>query len=103
MSLKFYESPFHVTHEENIATKMAIKMDFCITVSMIIEEKFENQTKAAEALGVHQSRISDIKNGKIENFTIDAILDILDSIKEHCGQEYSLKEVSSAIKNITAA
>jgi hypothetical protein len=27
MTLKFYDSPFHVTHDEEVANKMAMKLD----------------------------------------------------------------------------
>nr|WP_275938587.1 hypothetical protein [Pectobacterium brasiliense] len=33
MALKFYESPFHVTHDAEIASKMAMKMDLSIMIT----------------------------------------------------------------------
>ncbi|MBF4339110.1 transcriptional regulator, partial [Vibrio anguillarum] len=37
MALKFYDSPFHATHEERVATKMALKMDLSIMISNAID------------------------------------------------------------------
>ncbi|HCE3705908.1 TPA: XRE family transcriptional regulator [Vibrio parahaemolyticus] len=78
MALKFYDSPFHVTHTEEIATKMALKMDLSIMITKAISKKGWTQKEAAEHLGLTQSRVSDLKNSKIEKFTIDAMIDILD-------------------------
>lgn len=78
MSLKFHDSPFHVTHDEKIATKMAMKMDLSMMISALIKEKRWTQSQAAEILDVNQSRISDLKNAKLEKFTIDALIDMLE-------------------------
>ena len=78
MALKFYDSPFHATHEERVATKMALKMDLSIMISNAIDQKGWSQKEASEALGVPRSRISELKNNKIELFTIDAMFDMLD-------------------------
>lgn len=78
MTLKFYDSPFHVNHDVETASKMAMKMDLSIMLSRLIESKQWTQAQAAEQLGVKQSRISDLVNAKIEKFTIDALFDMLD-------------------------
>ncbi|WP_213990280.1 helix-turn-helix transcriptional regulator [Sodalis sp. dw_96] len=80
MALKFYESPFHVTHEAETASKMAMKMDLSIMITNLIKEKGWTQKKAAEKLGINQSRVSELKNAKIELFTIDAMFDMLDAL-----------------------
>lgn len=80
MPLKFYDSPFHVTHDEKLANKMAMKIDISIMISALIKEKGLTQSQAAEILDVNQSRISDLKNAKIEKFTIDAMIDMLESL-----------------------
>jgi predicted XRE-type DNA-binding protein len=80
MALKFYDSPFHVTHDEETANKMVMKMDLSIMLSGLIADKKWTQAEAAEKLGVKQSRISDLMNSKIEKFTIDAMFDMLDKL-----------------------
>lgn len=80
MAIKFYESPFHVTHSEEIATKMALKMDLSIVITEAIAKNDWTQKEAAKHLNVTQSRISDLKHNKIEKFTIDAMFDMLDKI-----------------------
>jgi len=78
MALKFYDSPFHVNHDKETASKMVMKIDLAIMLSRLIESKQWTQAQAAEQLGVKQSRISDLVNAKIEKFTIDALFDMLD-------------------------
>ncbi len=78
MALKFYDSPFHVTHDKETASKMAMKMDLSIMLSNLIKERNWTQKKAAAELGIQQSRVSDLKNAKIEKFTLDAMFDMLD-------------------------
>ncbi|TKY81610.1 helix-turn-helix transcriptional regulator [Pectobacterium polonicum] len=80
MALKFYESPFHVTHDAEVASKMAMKMDLSIMITNLIKEKGWTQKEAAEKLGINQSRVSELKNAKIELFTIDAMFDMLDAL-----------------------
>lgn len=80
MALKFYDSPFHVNHDEETASKMVMKMDLSIMLSRLIQSRQWTQAQAAEHLDVTQSRISDLVNGKIEKFTIDALFDMLDKL-----------------------
>ncbi|MEQ3681316.1 XRE family transcriptional regulator [Alcanivorax sp.] len=80
MALKFYDSPFHVTHTEKVASKMAMKVDLSIMISQQIRERGWTQVEAASELAVSQARISQLKNAKVENFTIDAMFDILDHL-----------------------
>lgn len=83
MALKFYESPFHVTHDEDKASKMAMKMDLSIMLSKLIRDKGWTQAEAAANLNVQQSRVSDLMNSKIDKFTIDAMFDMLDALGFH--------------------
>lgn len=80
MTIKYYDSPFHVARDEKLAMKVAMKIDLSIMLSKLIKDKGWTQAKAAEVLGVKQSRISDLKNAKIEKFTVDSIMDMLESL-----------------------
>lgn len=103
MALKFHESPFHVTHEENIASKMAMKMDLSIMISKLINSKEWKQEEAALQLSLAQPRISDLINGKIEKFTLDAMFDILDKLGFKAKWTMpSLSEASIIIKKAEA-
>jgi len=104
MALKFYDSPFHVTHDNETASKMAMKMDLSIMLTNLIKEKGWTQQEAAERLGIQQSRVSDLKNAKIEKFTIDAMFDMLDILGFRAQMSMpSLHEASISISKMQAA
>lgn len=80
MALQFHDSPFHVTHDAETASKMALKMDLSIFITDCIKQLGLKQSEAAARLNVTQSRVSELANGKIEKFTIDSMVDMLDRL-----------------------
>ena len=80
MAIQFFDSPFHVTHDEEVASKMALKMELSIFITDCIKKLGLKQSEAAARLGVTQSRISELATGRIEKFTIDAMMDMLDKL-----------------------
>jgi len=104
MALKYFDSPFHVTHDDEVASKMAMKVDLSIMISNLIREQGWTQSEAADNLNVHQSRISELANAKIEKFTIDAMFDMLDTLGFRARMNMpSLQEASIAISKVQAA
>jgi predicted XRE-type DNA-binding protein len=80
MALQFHDSPFHATHDADTASKMALKMDLSIFITNCIKKLGLKQGEAAARLNVTQSRVSELANGKIEKFTVDAMMDMLDRL-----------------------
>jgi predicted XRE-type DNA-binding protein len=80
MAIQFFDSPFHVTHDEELASKMALKMELSIFITDCIKKLGLKQSEAAARLNVTQSRVSELTTGKIEKFTIDAMMDMLDKL-----------------------
>jgi predicted XRE-type DNA-binding protein len=80
MAIQFFDSPFHVTHDEEVASKMALKMELSIFITDCIKKLGLKQSEAAAILDVTQSRVSELATGKIEKFTIDAMMDMLDKL-----------------------
>lgn len=104
MALKLYESPFHVTHAEDVASKMVMKMDLSIMLTSLIKGKGWSQKEAAGELGVTQSRVSDLMNSKIEKFTVDSMFDMLDALGFHAKMTMpSTHEASITIKGTQVA
>lgn len=104
MALKYFDSPFHVTHDDEVASKMAMKVDLSIMITNLIREQGWTQSEAADNLNVHQSRISELANAKIEKFTIDAMFDMLDTLGFRARMNMpSLQEASIAISKVQAA
>lgn len=83
---------------------MAMKVDLSIMLSKLINDQGWTQDEAAKRLEVQQSRISDLKNAKIEKFTIDAMLDMLDKMGFHAAWTMpSMEEARISIKRDSAA
>jgi len=80
MAIKYYDTPFHVNHDAETAINMAMKVDLSIKIAKLIKERGLTQADAAEMLAVHQSRISELVNAKIEKFTIDTMVGMLDKL-----------------------
>ncbi|PML07995.1 MULTISPECIES: helix-turn-helix domain-containing protein [Vibrio] len=78
MALKFHESPFHVTHDKKVASRMAMKVDLSVLITKAIEKNGWTQQEAANELEIPRSRVSEIKNSKIELYSLDSLMDIMD-------------------------
>lgn len=57
--------------------KLRIKAKLMATIETFIVEKKLTQAEAAELMGVSRPRVSDVVRGRIEKFTIDALVDML--------------------------
>lgn len=57
--------------------KLRIKTKLMTTIESFIGEKNLTQAQAADLMGVSRPRISDVVCGKIDKFTIDALVDML--------------------------
>ena len=57
--------------------KLMIKSRLMMEIESFIKSKGMTQTHAAELMGVTRPRISDVMRGKIDKFTIDALVDML--------------------------
>ncbi len=56
---------------------MLMRADLMIELERFIREEKMSQRKAAEFFGVHQPRINDLMNNRIEKFSIDVLLNML--------------------------
>ena len=98
MALKFYETPFHVSDTQEIASKNALKTDLTIMIRDIIEQQGWSQMEAAEKLDVTQPRISNLINGKIDKFTLDMLFSMLDKLGYKA--EFTFGNIDQASINI---
>ena len=78
MALNFFKlhlGPAFETPKE--ASKSVLKTEMTIMIRDIIESSGWTQLEASKVLGVDQPRVSDLMRGKIDKFTIDALISIL--------------------------
>jgi predicted XRE-type DNA-binding protein len=59
------------------AENLKVRSDLMIEIRKIIEDRGLRQTQAAELFGVTQPRISELVRGKIDQFSIDALVNML--------------------------
>lgn len=65
------------------AEKLNIKAQLMLEIRKYIEKNKLTQAAAAELMGVTRPRISDVTRGRIEKFTIDALVDMLSKAGKH--------------------
>lgn len=63
------------SHEE--AEHLRIRSALMVTLGELIARRGWTQAQAAKVLGVSQPRVSDLKRGKIDLFSIDTLVEML--------------------------
>jgi len=71
-----HDSAFDVVEDKERAASMKIRSKLAIRLTSYIEEAGYTQSQAATDLKVDQSRISRLLNGRISDFTIDALVNM---------------------------
>ncbi len=59
------------------AENLKIRSTLMIAIRQIVEDRGLTQTEAAELFGTTQPRVSDVVRGKIDEFTIDSLVNML--------------------------
>ncbi len=59
------------------AVNLQVRSQLLSELAAIIAESGMSQAEASTMLGIQQSRISDIKCGKIHRFSVDALINLL--------------------------
>lgn len=59
------------------AAHLLIRSDLMISLNQLLDERGLTQTRAAKLLGVTQPRISALRRGRVELFSIDTLVDML--------------------------
>ena len=59
------------------AEHLLVRADLMIRVQKLIESKQLTQAKLAKTLRITQPRVSDLRRGRIDLFSTDALIDIL--------------------------
>jgi len=59
------------------AAHLLIRTDLMIAIRRVLKERKLTQVRAAKLLGITQPRVSDLVRGRIDLFSIDALVDFL--------------------------
>jgi predicted XRE-type DNA-binding protein len=74
MTRKTVRSVFHDLYPEDQATEMEMRSLLLIGIKRWIEDSDLTQTEAAKILGITQARVSNLKHGKISQFSLDLLV-----------------------------
>jgi predicted XRE-type DNA-binding protein len=69
----FSDLGFDGAEAENLKLRSQLMME----LEKLIRARKLSQTEAAKALGIQQSRVSDLVRGKIDRFSIDTLVNLL--------------------------
>jgi predicted XRE-type DNA-binding protein len=75
----FDDLGFDAAESENLKIRAQLMRE----LDALIHEKRLTQSEAAELLGIHQSRVSDLVRGKIDRFSIDMLVKLLAKTGRH--------------------
>lgn len=59
------------------AAYLHLRSELMLMLTTLIRDRQLTQSEAARLLGVSQPRVSDITRGRVERFTIDALVELL--------------------------
>ena len=87
MEAQTFESVFEAIADTPAeAANMRLRAELMLRVEAVIKENNWTQKQAAIQCGITQPRVNDLLNGKINKFSLDALV----NINAHLGQHISL-------------
>jgi predicted XRE-type DNA-binding protein len=66
------------------AAILAMRADLMAQLRLVIEKRDWTQVEAANALGISQSRVSDLMRGKWDKFSLDMLVTLATRAGLHC-------------------
>jgi len=66
------------------AAILAMRADLMAQLRLLIEKRNWTQVEAAKALGISQSRVSDLMSGKWDKFSLDMLVTLATRAGLHC-------------------
>ncbi len=89
---------FESTHGKNGAPEMIARAKLMIIIRDMIDDHEWSQKQAAEKLGVTQARISKLKGGKINDFSLDMLFSFLGKLGYSLEPTYNRKVLKINVK-----
>lgn len=66
------------------AAILAMRADLMAQLRLVVEKRNWTQVEAAKALGISQSRVSDLMRGKWDKFSLDMLVTLATRAGLHC-------------------
>ena len=73
----------HITNKKSLSAQDKFKMSLCRLFVQYVNEKKILARELSETLGIPKSRVSEICNYKINSFTVDKLLSLLEDLGQH--------------------
>ena len=89
-----------VTDSPEEASELQTRSDLMIAIRDIIDEQNWTQAEAGDALGLSQPRVSDLKQGKIEKFSIDLLMTCLFRVGFRFKPEYKDHKLTMKVQAV---
>jgi predicted XRE-type DNA-binding protein len=75
---KPYRNVFEALEDDaGVARNLQLRAELMAEIERLVERSGKTQTAAARWLGITQPRLSDLRRGRIERFSLDALVQIL--------------------------
>lgn len=87
-----------VTNDKEEASALQTRSNLMLIIRDIIDEKKWTQSVAADHLSLSQPRVSDLKSGKIEKFSIDLLINCLFKLGFSFVPKYDNKTLTMSVK-----
>lgn len=96
-----FDNIFDVTTDDKAASsELQTRSDLMIAIRDIIDSKGWDQKQAAEQLGLTQPRVSDLKNGRIDKFSIDKLMNCLYKIGFRFKPQFTNGQLTMAVETV---
>lgn len=76
-----------IENDPHVAQHLKLRSELLITLQEHLRAMNKTQQEIADMLGVHQPRVSALFNGKVEDFSLDSLVDHA----AHAGLQIALK------------
>ncbi len=90
--------PFESTHGKDGAPEMIARAKLMIIIRDMIDDHKWTQKQAADKLSVTQTRISKLKGGKINDFSLDMLFSFLGKLGYSLDPTYNRKVLKINVK-----
>jgi len=89
-----------ITDDKAEASELQTRSDLMIVLRDIIDDNGWQQKEAAKHLGLTQPRVSDLKNGKLEKFSIDLLMSCLYRIGFRFKPTYAKNKLKMTVETV---
>jgi len=89
-----------ITDDKAEASELQTRSDLMIVLRDIIDDHGWPQKEAAKHLGLTQPRVSDLKNGKLEKFSIDLLMSCLYRIGFRFKPTYTKNKLKMTVETV---